>query len=146
MIITQLRNDSRMTLTKISRKTSIPVSTIYDKIQSFKGDIITKHTSLLDFSKLGYNARINMLLKVERESRDSLKKYLEIHQNINSVFKVSNGYDFLMEGIFRNIKDVEEFIEDLEQKFKVEQKQVFYIIDEIKKEDFMNNKDLLEIV
>lgn len=87
-----------------------------------------------------------MLLKVERESRDSLKKYLEIHQNINSVFKVSNGYDFLMEGIFRNIKDVEEFIEDLEQKFKVEQKQVFYIIDEIKKEDFMNNKDLLEIV
>lgn len=146
LILTELRNNSRETLTRISRKTSIPVSTIFDKIRYYQGNLIKKHTTLIDFSKLGFNARANIMVKVDRDAREEAKKFLLNHYNINSVYKISNGFDFLIEGIFKNVKDVEDFIDTLGGKFKLEQVQVYYTIEDIKKEAFMNNKELLDMV
>ncbi|MBR9691938.1 winged helix-turn-helix transcriptional regulator, partial [Candidatus Woesearchaeota archaeon] len=65
-IIAYLRQNARMPLTKMSRKTQIPVSTIFDRLKMNENSLIVKHTSLLDFSKLGYNTRANITLKVDR--------------------------------------------------------------------------------
>ena len=146
LILTQLRNNSRETLTKISKNTGVPISTIFDKIKCYQGNLIKKHTSLIDFSKLGFNARANIMVKVDRDKREEAKKFLLNHPNINSIYKISNGFDFLIEGIFKNVKDVEDFIDSLNGKFKLEQTQVYYIIEDIKKEEFMNNKELLNLV
>ena len=146
LILTQLRNNSRETLTKISKNTGVPISTIFDKIKCYQGNLIKKHTSLIDFSKLGFNARANIMVKVDRDKREEAKKFLLNHPNINSIYKISNGFDFLIEGIFKNVKDVEDFIDSLNGKFKLEQTQVYYIIEDIKKEEFMNNKELLDLV
>jgi hypothetical protein len=43
----------------------------------------------------------------------------------------------MIEGIFKHIKDLEDFMEILEEKFPIKSKQVFYIIDDIKREEFM---------
>ena len=146
LILSELRSNSRETLTKISKNTGIPISTIFDKIKYYQGSLITKHTTLIDFSKLGFNARANIMVKVDRDKREEARKFLLSHQNINSVYKVSNGFDFLIEGIFKNVKEVEDFIDLLGGKFKLEQTQVYYIIEDIKKESFMNNNELLNLV
>lgn len=146
LILTELRKNARETLTRISRKTSIPVSTIFDKIRCYQGDLITKHTALIDFSKLGYNARANIMIKVDRNAREEARQFLFNHHNVNSVYKISNGFDFLIEGIFKNVKDVEDFIDVLGGKFKLEQTQVHYIVEDIKKEAFMNDGQLLDII
>ena len=146
LILSELRSNSRETLTKISKNTGIPISTIFDKIKYYQGSLITKHTTLIDFSKLGFNARANIMVKVDRDKREEARKFLLSHQNINSVYKVSNGFDFLIEGIFKNVKEVEDFIDFLGGKFKLEQTQVYYIIEDIKKESFMNNNELLNLV
>ena len=59
-IISHLRNNARIPLTTMSKLTKIPVSTLFDRLKTNEDDIITKHTSLLDFAKLGYNARVNL--------------------------------------------------------------------------------------
>ena len=146
LILSELRSNSRETLTRISKNTGIPISTIFDKIKYYQGNLITKHTTLIDFSKLGFNARANIMVKVDRDKREEARKFLLSHQNINSVYKVSNGFDFLIEGIFKNVKEVEDFIDFLGGKFKLEQTQVYYIIEDIKKESFMNNKEVLNLV
>lgn len=146
LIITELRNNARSTLTGISKKTSIPISTIFDKIRGYQGSIIKKHTTIIDFSKLGFNARANIMMRVDRDAREEARKFLLNHQNINSVYKISNGYDFLVEGIFKNVKDVEDFMDYLGGKFKLEQTQVYYVIEDIKREAFMNDKELLDMV
>lgn len=146
LILMELRNNSRETLTKISKKTAIPISTIFDKIRYYQGDLIKKHTILIDFSKLGFNARANIMVKVDKDAREEARNFLIKHQNINSVYKISNGFDFLIEGIFHNVKDVEDFLDYLESKFKLEQVEVHYIVEDIKKEAFMNNKELLDVV
>ena len=146
LILSELRQNSRETLTRISKHTGIPISTIFDKIKCYQGELIKKHTTLIDFSKLGFNARVNIMLKVDRTIREEAKKFLQNHHNVNSVYKISNGFDFLIEGIFKNVKDAEDFVDSLGGQFKVEQTQVYYVIEDIKKESFMTDYSLLNIV
>ncbi len=146
LILSNLRKDSRMSLTNISKRTKIPISTIYDKIKSYKGNIITKHTTIIDFTRLGFNAKANIMIKVNKDKREQAKNHLFNHLNINSVYKISNGFDFLIEGIFKNVKDVEDFIENFESNFDIENIKVFYVVEDIKKETFLNNGQLLDIV
>ncbi len=137
LLLTNLRQNARETLTRLSKKTNIPISTIYDKLKLYNGDIIKKHTSIIDFAKLGYNARVNVMLRVDKEQRNDIKDFLARRDCINSVFKINNGFDFIVEGIFKDIREVEDFIEIIENKFKIKSKQVYYIVDEIKREGFM---------
>ncbi len=146
LILSELRQNARETLTKMSKHTGIPISTIFDKIKYYQGDIIKRHTTLIDFSKLGFNARANIMVKVDRGAREEARKFLLNHHNVNSVYKVSNGFDFLIEGIFRNVKDAEDFVDVLGGKFKLEQTQVYYVVEDVKKEAFMNDSHLLDMV
>jgi len=146
LLLANLRANARETLTNISKKTKIPISTIFDKLKLHEENIIKKHTAIVDFSKLGFNTRVNMTLKVNKSERDDIRAFLSKHQNINSVYKINNGYDFLVEGIFRHIKDLEDFTEDLEERFKIKNKQVYYIVEDITREDFLAHPNLINLV
>jgi len=78
-------------------------------------------------------------LKVNLNDRKEVKEFLERQQNINSLWKINNGYHFMCEMIFKNVNDLEDFLEKLEIKFKILKKEVYYIIDDILREDFMNH-------
>lgn len=137
-IISFLRKNARMPLTSMSRKTGIPVSTIFDRLKANEHDLIIKHTCLIDFSKIGYNIKANILIKAERESKKELKEYLQKSSCINSIYKIDNGYDFMIEVLFRQLKDMDDFLEILDNKFRIEDKKSFFIIEDIKKEEFMS--------
>jgi len=143
LLLTFLRQDARQTLTKISRRTRIPISTLYDKLRQHEEKFILKHTTLIDFSKLGYNSRAKIMLSVPKDNRDKLRSFLKEHPSINSLFKINNGYDFLAEGVFENVKELEDFLEILEEKFGLNEKKVFYIIEDVKRESFLARPELL---
>ncbi len=142
-IIAHLRQNARMPLTKMSRKTHIPVSTLFDNLKAKEKSIIRKHTSLLNFSKLGYDARANIALKVDRDDKENLLKQLKMANEVNSLYKINNGFDFMIEGIFKNVREMESFIENLENKFKITDKKFFFIIEDLKREEFMGNPNLI---
>lgn len=144
-MLSHLRNDGRIRLTMLSKKIHVPVSTLYDKLRLFQKDLIRKHTTLIDFRQLGFHTKANIMLKVAKEQRDAIKEHLEKHHQVNSVYRINNGYDYLVEGIFTHVKDAEEFIEKLEEKFKIEDKTTYYIIDEIKREGFLSNPELIMV-
>ncbi len=146
LLLCELRKNARESLTNISKKTGIAISTLFDRLKLQEKELIKKHTALIDFSKLGYTARANISLKVNKEDKKSCLGFLQGHQNINSIYKINNGYDYLVEAVFRNIKDLEEFVEQIEERFNIEKKDVFYIIDELKREEFMADKELASIV
>jgi len=143
LLLRSLRKNARETLTNISRDINIPVSTIFDKLRFYEEGIITKHTSLIDFSKLGFSTRANITLKVKKNEKDKIKEFLLENPNVNSVYRINNGYDFLVEGVFHNIMELEEFCDALDIKFKIKSKQIFYIIEDLKREEFMANKGSL---
>ncbi|HOI18684.1 MAG TPA: Lrp/AsnC family transcriptional regulator [Candidatus Woesearchaeota archaeon] len=147
MLLCQLRKNSREPLTTMSRDTAIPVSTLYDRLRHFeKNNIIKKSTILLDFSFLGYEIRVTVAMKTIKESKEELLTYLKKHQNVNNLYKINNGYDFFAEGVFKSVTEAEKFIDDLETKFEFKNIDVHYIIDDLKREGFLSDKNLISIL
>lgn len=136
-IVSALRKNARESLTTMARTTGIPVSTIFDRMKVHHGRLITKHTCLLDFNELGYPTRAKAIIKVDRKGRESIRSYLKTHPNVNSLYKINSGFDFMFELVFRNIKELEDFMEALDENHNIIEKKVYYIVDDIKREDFL---------
>lgn len=146
-IILQLRNNARKRITSIARETNIPATTIYDKVRGHeKKGMIKKHAALLDFSKFGYPARAHFAVRVKKDSRKELQEFLLGKPNINSLYRVNYGYDFLFEAVFKDLPDIEAFSEALEQNFDIEELKRFHVIEELKKEEFLTKPEHFELV
>jgi len=145
VLMTFLRNNSRENLTRISRLTAIPVSTIFDKLKDYEKELIRKHTTLIDFRKIGFDIKVNMMFKISRDMREEFRDFLMKNENINSVFKVNNGFDFLVEAIFRDMNDMQRFNELIER-FNIEAKQEMFILEDIKREGFLSDKMHAELL
>ena len=145
VILSHLRQDARKNLTSISKETGMPVSTIFDRIKRYEKGLIQKHTALLDFSKLGYDVKVHIALKVPKDKRESFKSYLLREPLVNSVYRINNGYDFMIEAVFRNIKEVHDFIEGLDE-YKVKSAEQHFVLEEIKREGFMADPQLVRLM
>ncbi|MFP4117773.1 MAG: Lrp/AsnC family transcriptional regulator [Candidatus Woesearchaeota archaeon] len=145
-IVSFLREDSRTSLTKMSKKTGIPVSTIFEKLNKRAGDIVQKNTCIIDFTKLGMHARANIAIKTFPGERDKLKEFLVRNRHVNSLQKINNGYDYMADVIFSNLKDLEEFCELLDERFKIRTKQIYYVIEDIEREKFMSSPESLALL
>lgn len=146
VIMSCLRNNSRATLTEISRKTGVPISTIYEKIKRTGPGVITRNTCLVDFAKLGFHARAKIVMQAGIEQKKPLLEFLIRHSNVNSVYKINNGFDYLAECVFRNIKELEEFIEGVQAKFRVKKYETYFVIEDLKREAFMSDPQVLDLI
>ncbi|MBA3064613.1 Lrp/AsnC family transcriptional regulator [Candidatus Woesearchaeota archaeon] len=145
MILTHLRADSRKSLAMISRETNIPISTIFDKVNKLGKSTISKYSPLLDFQKLGFGIRINFALKANDKRKQEFKDFLLKNKNVNSMLRLNNGFDFFIETVFRDMKGLEEFSESLEP-FKIKKKKEFFIIEDLKKEDFFTKPEHIKLL
>lgn len=133
-ILSHLRTNSRASLTEISKETNIPISTVFDKIKNLEKKIIHKHTSIIDFSKMGYNLRIRIMLQTKKPKE--LISYLNKHSQVNNIYKISEKYDYLIECYFKNMLELNQFSEKIEE-FEVLRKEEYHIISAIKEESFL---------
>lgn len=141
-IMCELRKNARTSLVSISRKTAIPVSTIYDRIRARQKDVIKKHTSILDFPKLGFNIRTKMLLKIK--DTENFERFVFENANVNSVFRLNSDFNFMIDCIFRYMAEMQDFTGQL-NRFGIEKKQIHFVSDEILRENFLNEVDKNEI-
>ena len=142
LVLVNLRKNSRNNLTDISRNTSIPVTTVFEKVKRLNTNFIKKHTSLIDFAKLGYNTRVNVAIRATKKKE--LLKFLQQNPNVNSIYQLEQEYDFYVELIFRNLKELEEFTESIEE-FKIKKYESHHIIEDLKREEFLTDIGHLKI-
>jgi len=138
-VLAALREDARMSFAEMSKRTGIPQSTLFDRVRVNEGGIIKKHTSLIDFEKLGFGTIVKIAVKADKNDRAALQNFLISNRNINSVYRINNEFDFFFEGIFKNMNDLRCFKEEMISKFKLEAETMFYIIEELKREDFLSS-------
>ncbi len=144
-ILSMLRGNGRMSLTDMSRRSRIPVSTIYDRIKSFNGPVIKRHVSLIDFAKLGFVVSAHVMFSVDKGQKDDFSACMVRSMNVNSLYRINNGFDFIAEVLCRDINELERFLDALNEKFKIKEKKTFFIIDELKKETFLDNDASLQL-
>ncbi len=145
MLLSCLRSNARDTLTNISKKTRIPISTIFDKLKEYEKGFIQKYTSLIDFKKLGYDIRMHLMLKVPINKRGEFEEFVKSSPAVNNVFRINNFYDYMVETIFKDIKEFQVFADKIEV-FGVSELTEHFVIDEIKRESFMSDKNYIELI
>ena len=143
-VLVNLRTDGRVPLTELSRKTNLPVSTIHDRLRKNIQSGLIKPTILFNFDKLGFDTRAHILLSVEPAEKEKLLAHLKEHPNVNSLFRINNGWNVVIECIFKNMTESENFVEKLEQEFQIKQKEVHYVLEELKREGFLTRQDQAE--
>ena len=132
MILRELRRNARRSLTEIGHITNIPLSSVFKKVIKLEKKFIKKYVSLINFTPLGFGVRINLVLK--SKDKASLNNFLLAHPNVNSLYKISQNFDFLAETIFPNMLEFENFLEKLND--FVSEKKIFHIIENLRMEDF----------
>jgi len=141
-LIRHLRRDARKSLSEVSRETGIPVTTLHDTLRRHEQrGIIKKHTSILDYHKLGYFARAHIVVRTEPHDRAKVFEFLRNHESMNNLIEVNNGFDYLMEGIFRNRAEIRLLTEHLRKEFKLQEIVVYPHIGTVCEEEFMTEID-----
>ncbi|MBD3208858.1 Lrp/AsnC family transcriptional regulator [Candidatus Woesearchaeota archaeon] len=143
LLLSHFRDNARESLTRISRKTSIPVSTIFDKLRHYEEDYIEKHTSLLDFRKLGFDVKAQLLFRIDKEQREAFKGFLLRHPRVNSVFRINNGFDYLVEAVFTSMHDLDGFFEETNKR-GVTARQEYFVLQDVVREAFLSYKPEFE--
>lgn len=146
IIISQLRTNGRIQITDLARKTGLPVSTIHDKIKRHVQSKIIKPTVLLNFEKMGFLTRAHILLSVDQMEKEKLFHYLKNSPHVNSLFRINNGWNVFMECIFKDMHSLEDFVEKIESTFHVRQKEIHYVLDELKREEFLAQPEMAEAI
>ncbi len=146
LVLAHLRKNGRKTLTDLSKATSIPISTIFERLKVQQEYLIRRFTVLLDFQKLGFYTRAEVMLKVKKNDREPLKSYLLSHRGVNTCYRINNGYDLMVDCVFKNINNLEEFLEYVDEHFSIEKHQVHFIIDSLKEEEFLSSPEYIGMV
>ena len=144
VVLASLRENARESLTRLSRQTGVPVSTLYDKLQAFKRHVVQRFTVLLDVRKLGFTLRTVVLVKAEPGRKDELLREVRKQIWVNMVQRVNGEYDLLVEAFFREMRDVEAFREALVT-HGAERVDVLYTVEEVLREHFFSSKELVPL-
>ena len=135
-VIMELRKNSRSPLVEISKNLSIPVSSVHDLIKSSKA--IKNYTTIVDFPGMGYNIRKNILIKVS--NKESFEKFILKSKHVNSAYRLSGKFSYLIDCIFMYMKDHDAFMQQL-RSHGVLEKKCFFVTDSVKTESFLSNME-----
>lgn len=133
-LIKCLRHNSRSQLKEMSKKTKIPITTIFERMKKID-NIIIKNTTLFDYSKMAYPIMIMYAFKIEEKYKKNINHFLNNNKNVNNVFRLNGGYNYLVEALFKDMKEANQFVEIIKEsnpRRLIEHQ----IIEEIQKEEF----------
>lgn len=136
-IVCWLRNGER-NISAIARSLELPISTAADRIKKIKEKYVIKHSSLLDYNKIGYFVNVFLVIKIDAEQRPQFLDFLKIQNCVNSIYSVDSGYNFLVELVCKDNMELINWIETLRKNFSLEIMQ-FQVLKTEEKEKFMSN-------
>ncbi len=134
-IIKSLRNGER-NVSNIARKLKMPVSTVSESVRKIRKKYIVKHSSLLDYNKIGYMANFFLTIKINAEHRKEFLDFLKSQNCVNSIYTINSGYNFLVEIVCRDNLDMVNWIEGLKNRFSMDLNQ-FQVLKTEDKEMFV---------
>ncbi len=146
LLVSYLRQDARMSLTRLAKKTGMPVSTVFNKVKNKFDNKIIRFTSLVDFAALGYNLKAYLLFRVKKDQKEAFLKTMQNDFNVNNLFKINNGWDVMAECLFKDLNHLESFLENLEEKFVFKAKEIHYVLSDLQRECFLANPMTISLI
>ncbi len=118
-ILQALRGDASASKRKIAKKTGIPLTTVFHRIQGMeKGGVIRKYTVDLDFGKMGYLLCAFVFASVKQNpaevesisQQDIAEEILKKFASVESVSIVTGEIDLIIKARFKSVPELNRFI------------------------------------
>jgi len=119
-IIEILKENSKLSTQQISKKTSIPITTVHNRIKKLeKEGVIKKYTIVLDHKKTGkpISAYVliitdSKLLKQIKKTQQDIIKKLKLHPSIEEAAIVTGGTDIIIKVRVKDMDELDKLIEE----------------------------------
>lgn len=141
LLMQHLRRDARQSFPALSARTGIPISTVFDKMRRYEKEYVVKHTSLLNFAKIGYPITATILYAVDNGAKAKLREHLAESRYVNSAYMTTGDHNLIVEAIFRNMNEYEQFRKDISKNFRIRSSKVHFVTEWIRKENFLSSPD-----
>jgi len=138
-ILDMLKEDSKLTTSKISKKTAIPVTTVHNRIKKLeKENYIKNYTVNVNHEKLGLKIGAFILLSVSYEPKDGTRimqedvaRKIKSLPEVEEVNIVAGGTDIVLRVRTTDVKALNDFIIDKLRTIKgVDKTQTLVILSE----------------
>ncbi len=133
-LLRELRDDARLSLAEVSRRTGIASSTIFDYYQQLAKHAILRHVTIPDFASLGYPLHKKFLLQAK--DRKASLAWLKAHSLINNLYRV-DAWSAFFDAHFQNVNEFEIFKEEIQRSLKPQTLEEFDVLEELKHESFI---------
>ncbi|MBU0536643.1 MAG: Lrp/AsnC family transcriptional regulator [Nanoarchaeota archaeon] len=133
-IISFLKDNSRLSVRDIGKKTGIRPSTVHDRIKKLvKEGVIEKFTLKLNNKAIGENFIVFML--VAGKPNEYVGNTLLGHKNIKEVFGITGEYDMIFKLKFKDVEDFNDFVINFRKLNKGVSKTMTMVVTATLKED-----------
>ena len=137
-ILRHLQKNARETLTRMSKETGIPISSIYDRLKRLEGiKVIKRYTALFDLKNIGIHCRVLLLIRVNQSQKSDLEAYFTGNPIVNNLARTNGKQNFVAECLFFDMKDLESFTDNISKRFKGIEFSVHHILEDLKRESFL---------
>ncbi|MFP8967785.1 Lrp/AsnC family transcriptional regulator [Pokkaliibacter sp. CJK22405] len=120
-ILAKLQENSVLSPEVISESAGLSSASCYRRIKKLESEgYIKARRTVLDEKKLGFQVTAMFMIKLAQDSMDidkRMKKICDSHPEIVQCYLVSNDYDFVMIGKFREAQDYTEYLYNFLQIF-----------------------------
>ena len=137
-IIKCLKDDARASTQEISKKTMIPITTVYNRIKKMiESGIIKNYTVVLDQDKIGKSLPAYVLITVDKEELkegsfdyDQLARQIKNMPEVEEALSITGVYDLMMKARLENVSQLNEFLVKLRKVQGIEKTQTGVILSE----------------
>ncbi len=130
-IISQLKQNSRMPIRDIAKKTNLRPSTVHKRIQDLiKNNTIEKFTVKLDNKAIDENFIVFMQIKSNKEIPNTIFS----NKHVKEVFGITGDYDLILKLKFSSIEEFNNYIIKLRKQQNITTTQTMVVTTQIKEE------------
>lgn len=132
-IINSLIDNPRKSYRQLAKEAKVSIATIGNRLKFLqKEKIILGYTTLLNYSKIGYDFHVLINIKVSHGHTEKIERLLSNEANILSIFDITGKYDVLIIARFQDRKSLDFFLKKLQSYDFIERTETQLILKTIK--------------
>jgi len=114
-ILELLYKDSKMSLNNISNIVNLSTPSVRDRINKMKDmGIIGDYTIDINYCALGYDIDVVIDIIIKNNLYSDFKLFIKEQKNVEFCYRISGESCFIFKAHFKNMQDVEQFIDQLQ--------------------------------
>jgi len=109
-IIHSLIQNSRITLSQMSKDIDVPDATISNRLKKLEKDVIKQYTLILDYDKIDLKITAIIIIQSESEKHKDVERELSSLDEVSEVYSISGEYDILIKVWARSLDELNNII------------------------------------